>query len=95
MQKAERSTMVALLHLAGDEGPPFNRPERCRPIKGEGFSEFKTHGHRILWMMVTNRIVLMTAFEKKQTKTPETEVTRGRNARTAILSEVDGERNGR
>ena len=87
--------MVALLHLAGDEGPPFNRPERCRPIKGEGFSEFKTHGHRILWMMVTNRIVLMTAFEKKQTKTPETEVTRGRNARTAILSEVDGERNGR
>jgi len=77
MQKPDRAKMVALLHLAANEGPPFNRPDRCRRLSPDEFSEFKTHGHRILWVTKRDTIIMMTAFEKKQQKTPEAEKIRG------------------
>ena len=95
MQKRDRSKMLALLHRAAEEGPPFKIPERCRPLKGESFNEFKTHGHRILWMPLGGAIVLMTAFEKKQSGTPESELVRGRKAYAAVLAEIGGETDGR
>ena len=94
MQKTDRSKMLALLHRAADEGPPFQVSERCRPLKGESFNEFKTHGHRILWMGHSGELILMTAFEKKQGKTPENELVRGRNVLAAILAESKGAPNG-
>ena len=95
MQRPDKSKMMALLHRAADEGPPFRIPERCRPLKGEELNEFKTHGHRILWMWREGTIVLLTAFEKKQGKTPEPELVRGRNARAAVLDEAGGTANDR
>jgi hypothetical protein len=95
MQKPDRSKMLALLHRAADEGPSFKIPERCRALKGESFNEFKTHGHRILWMPHAGAIILMTAFDEKQGRTPELELVRGRNARAAVLSETGGETDGR
>ena len=90
MQRPDWSKMMALLHRAADEGPPFMVPERCRPLKGESLNEFKTHGHRILWMTERGSVVLLTAFEKKQGGTPESELVRGRNARAAVLAELRG-----
>jgi len=90
MQRADWSKMMALLRRAADEGPPFNLPERCHPLKGESFNEFKTQGHRILWMPHDGSIILLTAFEKKQRKTPESELVRGRNAHEAALAEAKG-----
>lgn len=80
--------MLALLHLAANEGPPFDRPDRCRRLVGEEFNEFKTHNRRITWFMRDDTIVLMTAFDKKQPKTPADEIIRGRNAMAAILKEL-------
>ena len=95
MQKPDRSKMVALLHLAANQGPPFNRPDRCKRLEGEGFHEFKTHSHRISWIMRESQIVLMTAFSKKQDKTPESELKRARNVHAAIVAEQQGEHHDR
>lgn len=95
MQKPDRAKMVALLHLAANHGPPFNRPDRCKRLDREGFYEFKTHSHRIFWFMQESQIVLMTAFSKKQDKTPESELKRGRHAQSAIVAEHQGEHHDR
>ncbi|MFN0148174.1 MAG: type II toxin-antitoxin system RelE/ParE family toxin [Dehalococcoidia bacterium] len=91
MQQRERAKMVALLHRAADNGPPFNNPERCRPLKGEDFNEFKTYGHRIFWARADGRIALLTAFSKKQDRTTEAELGRGRNALAALRAELGGQ----
>lgn len=90
LQKPQRAKMVALLHLAANEGPPYNRSDRCRRLQGEEFSEFKTHDYRILWFMDDRTIVLMTAFEKRQQKTPQGEIARARNAMATIVEELRG-----
>lgn len=95
LQLVDRTKMLALLHLAADEGPPFDRPDRCRRLVGEEFNEFKTHNRRITWFMLDGVIVLMTAFDKKQPKTPADEIIRGRNAMAAILKEPRNEQHSR
>lgn len=94
LQRTDRAKMMALLAIAADEGPPFSRPDRCRPLKGEPFNEFKTHGHRILWTFLGEQIVLLTAFEKKQDRTPSSALIRGRNAYDRMMAEAGGELDG-
>ena len=90
MQKPDRAKMLALLHRAGDHGPPFNNPERCRMLKGEELNEFKTSGHRITWVFVGDRILLLTAFSKNQNSTPPQELERARGALASVRAERHG-----
>ena len=45
--------------------------------------------------MRESQIVLMTAFSKKQDKTPESELKRARNVHAAIVAEQQGEHHDR
>lgn len=71
----EQDKLVALIKRSADVAPPFNNRERCKPIEGTRFFEFKTHSQRMVWCWGPGRsIVLLHGFSKRQARIPSSDL---------------------
>ena len=84
--------MEALIERAAQHGPPFNLPERCEPVKGTKFYEFKTWGHRIFWLFSDNRIVLFYGYAKKSNAMPKRVLKQSQSLSEDVQQYIEGEK---
>ncbi|MYE46387.1 MAG: type II toxin-antitoxin system RelE/ParE family toxin [Chloroflexi bacterium] len=91
LQRRDRVRVTALLERVAEHGP-LSSGEKSAPLTGENFFEFKAGQQRLFWCYAPDRrIILLSGFTKKGSRTPKNELATGRTLCEEVREEISNE----